>query len=191
MSHCAVYKSLAAEFLDDFLGGETMPLPDAYERATQLLAANTDTLAASAADLNASGDLSPDIGTADDFERFWLAGDSQLAGKEVDRVMRAGYAEALRIGREEYPELVPIETFWLTGAGDEFEVHVCKGKRRITVFLFIPKPRRYGSRRTETQSFAVRVGGLRDDDAVTLDDGRNPQIVRVQLSGTRGDAPLA
>jgi hypothetical protein len=185
MSHCAVYKSLAAEFLDDFLGGTTMPLADAYERAAQLLTTHADSLAGTAADLNDSGHLSPDVGTADDFENFWLADDSQLAGNEVDRVMRAGYAEALRIGREEYSDLVPIETFWLTGASNEFEVHVCKGKTRITVFLFIPKSRRYGSKRAATQTYAVRVGGLRDDDAETLDDGDNPQIVRVQLSGTR------
>jgi hypothetical protein len=186
MSHCAVYKSLAAEFLDDFLGGETMSLADAYDRAVQLLTAHAnDSLSATAADLVSDGQLSPDIGTANDFEQFWLADDSQLAGKEVDRVMRAGYAEALRIGREEYPELVPIETFWLTGASDDFEVQVCKGKRKVTVFLFIPTARRYGSTRAETQSFAVRVGGLRDDDSRTVDDGKRPQIVSVQLSGTR------
>jgi hypothetical protein len=99
--------------------------------------------------------------------------------------MRAGYAEALRIGREEYPEPVPIETFWLTGASGEFEVHVCTGKQKITVFLFIPTARRYGSTRAATQSFAVRVGGLRDDDARTVDDGKRPQIVSVQLSGSK------
>jgi hypothetical protein len=186
MSHCAVYKSLAAEFLDDFLGGETMPLSDAYDRAAQLLDAHADdSLSQTAADLVSDGQLSPDVGTADDFEHFWLAADSQLAGKEVDRVMRAGYAEALRIGREEYPELVPVETFWLTGASDDFEAHICKGKGKVTVFLFIPTSRRYGSKRAATQSYAIRVGGLRDDDALTVDDRKNPQIVKVQLSGTQ------
>jgi hypothetical protein len=184
MTHCAVYKSLTAEFLDDFYSGDMMPIEDAYDRAEGLFEDHADDpLSATTADLNNEDLLSTDVGNPEDFDNYWLSGTSQLAGKEVDRVLRHGYAEAIRIART-YDEPVPIETFWVTGAGDDFELHICKGKRHVTVFMFIPKPRRYGSTRSEATSWVVRVGGLRDDEAEALDEGA-PPIVKVQVSGTQ------
>jgi hypothetical protein len=184
MTNCAVYKSLTAEFLDDYYSGDATPLEEAYQSALALLEAHaSDPLSATTTDLNESGTLPRDVGNTDEFDAYWLSDTSQLAGKEVDRVLRHGYLEAIRIAQT-YETPVPIETFWVTGAGDNFEVHICSGKRRVTVFMFIPKPRRYGSTRSDTASLVVRVGGLRDDEAVALDDG-NPPIVRVQVSGSR------
>ncbi|MCU1427658.1 MAG: hypothetical protein JWL83_1658 [Actinomycetia bacterium] len=185
MPHCAIYKSLTAEFLDDFYSGEGTPIDDAYTIAEQLLQAHQhQSLSATTAELNSTNRLATDVGNPQDFENFWLSDKSQLAGKEVDRVLRHGYAEAIRIGRQEYPAPVPIETFWITGAGPDFELHICKGKHRITVFMLIPNARRYGSTRSEATSFIVRAGGLRDDDAMPLHDGP-PPIVKIQVSGRK------
>jgi hypothetical protein len=177
MSRCAVYKSQAAEFVDDFFDGQSQPLADAYDRAEQLLAANTTSLLGTTSALVSNGELAN--GTDADFDNFWLQ-DPKLSSLQVDRIMRAGYEEALRLGRDQ--GLVPIETFWVTGASDDFEMHVVKSRRRVTVFVLIPKTRRYGSTRAAAQSFVVRLGGLRDE-ALTLDNGTNVPVVKVQVSG--------
>src|SRR3954453_15279451 len=134
MSRCAVYKSQAAEFVDDFFDGASQDLGDAYDRADALLAAHASSLLGTASALVANGELPAD--TDQDFDSFWLQ-DPKLAPQQVDRVMRAGYEEALRLGRDQ--GLVPIEPFWITGATDDFEMQVVKGRQRVTVFVFIPK----------------------------------------------------
>jgi hypothetical protein len=174
-----VYKSQAAEFVDTFFDGESQPLADAYDRAEQLLATHTTSLLGTVADLVSGGDLA--AGTDTDFDNFWLQ-DSKLASMQVDRVMRAGYVEALRLGRD--AGVVPIETFWVTGASDDFEMQVVKARSRITVFVLIPKTRRYGSLNATALSFAIRVGGLRDESA-TLANESNEPIVSVQVSGAK------
>jgi hypothetical protein len=193
MAHVAVYKSRAAEYLDDFYSGDERPITEAYEEALALLAQyENDRLSAVTAVLNDPerevARLDPDDGNPDDFEAFWLSDDSAHGDKQVDRVLRHGYREAIEIARG-YPEPVPIETFWITGASDEFELHICAGKRRVTVFMFVPQRRRYGSTRSEASTWVVRVGGLRDDESITIDE-RTPQIVKVRVSG-RDDGTTA
>jgi hypothetical protein len=178
MSDCVVYKSTAVEFLDDFYGGGSEELKQAFDSALDLLRTDRP-LVDRVSQLERDGRLSP--GAADEFRAYWLAETSQLAGKEVDRVLRHGFREAIELARSSDPPR-PIETFWVTGASDEFEVHICEGKRQVTVIMLIPLVRRYGSKRARSKSWAVRVGGLRDADAERLDE-HDPATVKIQLSG--------
>jgi hypothetical protein len=123
-----VYQSSAVEALDAFFGNSGVQ-GDNYEYARKLLDENK-----SLSDLTAQveKDLSLQPGALDHFKEHWLAGAS---GKKVDRLMRDRYKEAVEFAAG--PRL-PIETFWVTGAGDDFDIQVCKGKRQVTVLVFIP-----------------------------------------------------
>jgi 3'-phosphoadenosine 5'-phosphosulfate sulfotransferase (PAPS reductase)/FAD synthetase len=124
-----VYKSSAVEALDAFFGGAGGQ-GDNYEYARELLERN-DSLSALTAQVER--DLSLEPGALDHFKDHWLAGAS---GKKVDRVMRDRYKEAIEAA--DSPRL-PIETFWVTEAGDDFDIHVCKGTGQVTVLVFIPR----------------------------------------------------
>jgi len=177
-----VYKTASAEFLDDLY----LDPAAGIATARALLSAHAnDPLSATTEDLNNSHGLSPDAGNKDDFEKYWLSGTGQFGGEEVDRVLRHGYTEAIRIAEEEYPDPVPIETFWVAGASDHFELHICQARRSVTVFMFVPTTRRYGSHQAVAQTHVVREGGLRDDGETLHpgDDDLAP-IVKVKVSGS-------
>jgi hypothetical protein len=110
----------------------------------------------------------------------WLGG--PLAGKDVDRVMRHAYRQAIRLASAADQPL-PIETFWVTGMGDDFEMQICEGPRKVTVFVFIPGTDG-SSENTDARTFIVRSGSVHDPGAETLDD-RDPPVVQLQASGPR------
>jgi len=172
MSHVAVYKSRAAEFLDQLYAG------GGHEVARDLIARHKNELAGSTEELNENHGLAREAGNREAFENYWLAPGSRF-GKDVDRLLANGYEQALAIAGD-----TPIETFWVTGATDEFEVHICTGERVVSVFMFIPVERRYGSRNAVSQSFVVRAGGPDEGDAQVLDPNI-PPIVMEQVSGPR------
>jgi len=183
MSHRAVYKTVTAEFLDNFYSGVSRPRGDAYDDAFSLLESG-DSLADPARELERREEHLPS-GSANDYEEFWLKSSSPRGGKSVDRILRAGYREVVDLARSRG---VPIETFWVTGAGDDFELHICEGAERITVFMIVPgeDTRDYGSRRAQSRSWVVRVGDLDDVDPdaprALLDDS-GPPVYRIQVSG--------
>jgi hypothetical protein len=148
MSNVAIYKSTAAEFIDDFFSGDDLRLEDAYDYALGLLDQDGDSLADVIERFSADRD-GPSAAKA--------PSDHWLQGPDVDRVMREGYLEAIRAARAHEPP-VPIETLWMTGAGDEFEMHVCDGERRVIALLSIPRTRDYGSEKAKARSFAFRAG---------------------------------
>ena len=180
MSECAIYKSTAAEFLDEFYGGSPEDLRQAFDDALRRLEAHQDEpLSTTTEELERLNRLEP--GAAGDFYNYWLSDTSRLAGSEVDRILRHGYREAIELARSHEPPM-PIETFWLTGASHEFELHICEGRTRVTVVMFIPRTRRYGSKRARSRSWVIRIGEPREPDAELL-DGADPPIVKVRLSG--------
>ena len=74
----------------------------------------------------------------------------------------------------------------LTGPTDEFELHICEGPRSVTVVLFIPPVRDYGSERAQARSWVIRTGGSSDEiDAFGLPDPGGPPLVKIQTSGPR------
>jgi hypothetical protein len=107
-----------------------------------------------------------------------------MAGPDVERVLRCGYEKAIGIARSR-PDPLPIETFWVTGASDSLEVHICEGERHVTVTVFIPTDRRYGSERAESKSWVVRVARTGDDRDIPPLDGGDPPVLAVQTSGRR------
>jgi hypothetical protein len=180
MSHRAVYKSSAAEFLDVLFSGLDKSHQEQYAESIDLLDRHANApLSEAARELGEQGTLRPDVGTDEDLRTYWLDEPGRLAGQHVDRVLRHGYRQAIELARTHD---VPIETFWITGAGDEFQVHICESERQVTVFMFVPQTRRYGSTRSTSRSWAVGVGGLRDPGAEILDEGP-PPVVKIQTSG--------
>jgi len=185
MAHRAVYKSKSVEVLDTFyvdgpaaalqFGGGVLADPDADAQGV------ASTWAASPGAVDAGFDPDELVG----FQEKWLAEDGPLGEHEVDRVIRLANREAIAIADAHQPK-VPIETFWVRGAGEDFEVHVHDGVERVTVFWFVPLERDYGSTKTQTSSWVIRVGNLDDVDAdaprVPLDDEPDP-VLMIQVSG--------
>src|SRR4051794_32883109 len=170
MADRAVYKSTAAEYLDDLFGGGPDELEVAYRTALDLLDSIGDApLSEAVAQLVDDGDLPSDA--IEDSNKGWRA------GERVDRVIRVGYTEAMQLAQAR-DEPLPIETLWVTGASDDFELHICEGKRSIIVTLFIPLERSYGSRNATARSWVVRV-----DDESAADDGDVP-VAMIQTSGS-------
>jgi hypothetical protein len=179
--HRVIYKSTSIEFLDDFYRQDVegavgfaqsiLPGSGAMDVA-QAWASNTDF----------------DTGELEGFETHWLGEDSALSAHDVDRVLRLAYREALELAAAHTP-VAAVETFWVRGAGDEFEVHIHDGIERITMFMFVPVVRRYGSRRATTRSYVVRVGDLDDvhSEAPRKElDGGDAPVLMIQVSGEVG-----
>ena len=176
MAERAVYKSSSAEFLDRQFSGTPDQLREVYDRSLGLLDDLGDASLASAIEQMEANGAAP-VDAASESATGWRA------DPEVDQVIRAGYREAMRLASER-PEAVPLETLWITGASDTFELHVCDGFRSVTVVLLIPDEREYGSKRAETKSWIVRAGRSSDpDEAVLPGLGGGVPVVRVQTSG--------
>jgi hypothetical protein len=174
----AVYKSKTVEFIDAFYADSTN-LAGTLQYARGLLASNAGALSATTLALQQNNGLA--AGTANDFDQYWLDPNSPLGGQPIERVLRLGYQEAINLALSSDPPR-PIETLWVTGATDEFQVHICEGTRAVTVLMLIPLARTYGSQRATSRSWVVRLGGLRESVGQALDDGV-PPVVKVQTSG--------
>jgi hypothetical protein len=187
----AVYKDSNVELLDAYLG-DTGNFPDALR-----LLNSPDSLKNITANQNVGITDRRITGEAQHFEDHWLSDKGPLAGKHVDDVMRAGYKWAIELADvghggldDERSAAVPVETFWVTtGPGGNYEIHVCDGEDRVTVLVFIPVDREYGSR-TGSRSWAVRVGGFGEHEPPQeprvnlLHAGpQTASVVRVQTSG--------
>ena len=169
----AVYKSTAAEVLDGLFGGAGDELDAAFDRSLELLS-NDGPLSEAASRLVETGELPPDA--VENSTRGWRA------GEDVDRILRCAYREAIAISRSR-DEPLPIDTLWITGASDSFEVHVCEGTRQITLVMFIPVARKYGSRNAAARSWVFRVAADDDPGDARLPDEGEPAIAMVQTSG--------
>src|SRR4051812_38760748 len=142
MAERAVYKSTSAEFLDRQFSGTPDELREVYDRSLGMLDDLGDaSLAGALEQLEADGAAPEDA--AADSATGWRA------DPDVDRIIRAGYREAMRLASER-TEAVPLETLWVKGAANAFEVHVCEGLQSVTIVLLIPEDREYGSERAQT-----------------------------------------
>ena|SRR2546421_2201027 len=188
----AVYKDSNVQLLDAYLGNIAN-----FQPALDLLNDESRSLQDITAAPNEGLTDHQITDDAQHFEDHWLSDKGPLAGKHVDQVMRYAYKWAIQLagvdrgGLGQRNAAVPIETFWVTtGPALNFEIHVCDGEQRVTVLVFIPVDREYGSR-NGSRSWAVRVGGFgehRPPDAPRVqllhaDDDRAPSVVRVQTSG--------
>src|SRR3954462_15491754 len=104
MSERAVYKSTAAEYLDDLFSGTPEELARAYEQSLELMASIGDApLAEAVSKLADAGELPEDA-----VEDSTKGG---RAGRTVDRIIGSAYREAIELARRR-DEPVPIETLW-------------------------------------------------------------------------------
>jgi hypothetical protein len=155
MSDVAVYKSLSVEGLDAFFGGSPEELGSNYEYALGLLQ-QSESLAAIISQLEQEGRGPRDADPTPP--------DSPLARiPNLDEVVLRGYTLAIQLAVDhgDDNELVPIQTLWVTGASDEFEIHVCDGEQLITVLWLIPDAgeySEYGSTRARSTSWRVEAG---------------------------------
>jgi len=177
----AVYKTTAAEFLDDFYSGdgrdtahqdalEMLDMPGSLVETTRALAARFEHF---------------DNEHVDKFQSHWLEPSSHRGHQSVDRVLRFGYRQAVKLASERG---VPIENFWIAGAGPDVELHICDARDRVVCFMFTPvaDTRKYGSERAQSRSWIVRAGDLAEIDERApreVLDGDNPSIVSIQVSG--------
>jgi hypothetical protein len=180
MAQRAVYKSTAAEFLDGMFSGTAKELKEAYRRSLGLI----DQVGTGSLSQAAAAEVGPDRlpeSAVENSERGWRA------KRNVDRIIRLGYQEAIRLAHAHKPRPLPIETLWVTGAGGDFELHICEGTRQVTVTMFIPLSRSWGSRRAAANSWVVRAGEARGPYARRLSQDGEPSVVMVQVSGARPD----
>jgi hypothetical protein len=172
MSQRAVYKTTNAEYLDRALESADL-VREALERLT-----GASSLGERAEALVGSGDLPPNSATA--FAEF---SDSMDRGT-FEQVVRAGFTEAMQLAIQRGQ---PIETFWVTATGADFELHICEGHRSVVLFFFVPRQevRKYGSTRALSRSWVVRL----DDPALLPGVPRKhlgDSIVKIQSSGEGG-----
>ncbi len=153
-----IYKNTTIETLDDFYRGDG--LNDALDVARGLL--EDDSVGAVDVARAWSDGRRLSDGELSGFEAKWLTSGGDFAGHDVGGVIRVAYRAALDLAGTGATAR-PIETFWLTGFADTFEIHVHDGKDRVTMFMILPEEdevRTYGSENATTQSFVVREGDL-------------------------------
>ena len=170
-----VYKTSQSEALDRFYS-ESPTLNQKLVHGRDLMKANPNKLSDAARPPEYAGDLAP--GSANDLDQ-WVAAPN---GKDVERVMRLGYEQAIDLASGPKPK--PIETFFVVGASRNFELHICDGERAVTVFMIMPEERPYGSERASSKSWVVRVGGLRERADEALDQADLP-VIKTQVSGVK------
>jgi hypothetical protein len=172
MSQRAVYKTTNAEYLD-----RALQSPDDVQQALARLT-DASSLVERAEALVSSGDL-PD-NSATDLADF----SNRMNGGTFEQIVRAGFREAMQLAIQRGQ---PIETFWVTATGVDFELHICEGRRSVVLFFFVPRQeeRKYGSTRALARSWVVRL----DDEAVLPGVPRKhlgDSIVKIQSSGEGG-----
>ena|SRR2546421_2963998 len=126
-----VYKDDAVRAMDAFLGGTGgMSLERSLQYARGFLDDTSQSLAnlTAAAVQRREGILDIDRDQAAHFGSHWT--------EDEQEEMRRGYREAVRLATED--QLLPIETFWVTGPNEKFEIFAEKGPRQVTVVVFIP-----------------------------------------------------
>jgi hypothetical protein len=182
MAGRVVYKSQGVEWLDEYFDvDDNTALKNRYTDANNAIEGlgEQDLLS----DITES--LGPDDQT-NHFREHWLSGGGALARQEVNRVMRHAYEEAIALANTEQAR--QIETFWVTGASDDFEIHICEGRHAVMVFVFIPGVEG-GSLNSEFRSWVVRVRAEPYDRDVEVLNDEEPAIVKLQVSGP--GTPLA
>jgi hypothetical protein len=152
-----VYKNTTVVALDEFLGSGNFAVNLEHSAEwledTTSFPTLTDVTSAHAAEFDVDATQA-----ALDYDEHWVRA---LPG-DVDTIMRNAYKKAIELATAG-DEPRPIETFWITGASDAFEMHVATSPRRVTVFVFNPGSEaeaRHGSRAATSESWAFRAEHL-------------------------------
>jgi hypothetical protein len=147
-----VYKSRVVELLDEYHSGTDEELREAYNYSLSVLESE-ESLEDMVGRVVADG-REPAPG-----EFAHPVDQSSLKGNQFEGVVRRGYTHAIQLALSHEPA-VPIETLWMTGVCDEFEIHICDSVRQVTVLWLIPEDRNWGSERAEiSTSWVVTPDG--------------------------------
>ena len=124
------------------------------------------------------------------FRRHWLG--DWWPGKQVEAVLRNGFAAAIRLARE---RRLPIEAVWVCADEDAFQVYFVEGARQITVIVFTPQPVEQVPEELMTEFEPIWVVKVRDEwdhpDFEVLDDAADNEIVMKQIRYAPGQPGLA
>jgi hypothetical protein len=175
----AVGKPPPVEILDDFFRGDPAARREAYRYALDVLAryeeAPLSETTAELAGRDAPG-LDFNSGDVDHFRDHWLD------DPNVDGVMRRGYAEAIRVALEHDPPL-GLDTVWVMGSADEYELHIVEGRDVVTVIAFIPRGRADEGARAAAASSRSRSWVVRAEGGGGRVSRGSPSVVVTQFSG--------
>jgi hypothetical protein len=182
-----IYKSKQAEELDEHLSGNAEQLRAVYEAALRRYEQyESQPLSAMVTELAPQDSVPWNPPTAEHFATNWS---SEAEGPaNADDVLRHGYREAVQLALSHEPP-VPLETFWVSGAGDEFEVHISDGREHVTLFMVVPgvagdERVPAGSSRAWAKSWVVTAGERTADgdrpDAQPLTSG---PVRKFEVSG--------
>jgi hypothetical protein len=98
---------------------------------------------------------------------------SSLQGPEFESVTRQGYLKAIELAFG-HPDPVPIETFWMTGAGnDTFEMHITDGADRVSLTLLVPDVEGGSYERGSPEAWVVRIDGAGQTETVQTSGAPN------------------
>jgi hypothetical protein len=175
-----IYRSKQAEQLDEYFSGSAEQLRAIYTTVLRRYDDYEDRpLLDLVTDFEGQTDVPWHNGAATEFEEHWSAG--------RDAVLKAGYREAFTLALEHDPP-VPLETFWVTGAGDDFELHISDGEQHVTVFMVVPPGDSVplGSIRARAKSWVVTAGDRTPDPGRPAAQELAAGIVKVEVSGNPG-----
>jgi hypothetical protein len=182
-----IYKSKQAEELDETFSGSPDALRALYATALRHYEQyEAEPLSALVSDLAGLPGIPWNEQVAEHFANGWAPGNKEHEPREV--ILRNGYREAFQLALERG---LPVETFWVTGAGDDFEVHVSDGVNHVTVFMIVPgDDYPAGSFRAFAKSWVVAAaggrapaGGRRAAEPFGTGD-----VVKIEVSGSAESA---
>ena len=107
----------------------------------------------------------------------------RLQGDEFERVTRQGYLQAIDLALRHSPP-VPINTFWMTGAGNEhFEMHVSDEAQQVSVTLLVPEVDGGSRDAGMPESWVVRIAA---NGELEMAQTSGPPRLPPHTSGTAG-----
>jgi hypothetical protein len=175
-----IYRSKQSEALDARFSGSPEKLRAIYETALDLYARYPD-VGDMVDDLASVPGLPWNGGTATEFSSSTWAG-----GRDV--LLKHAYKEAFELALK-HAVPVPVETLWVTNAGDDFELHVVDGFDRVTVFMVVPPGEGVMNSSWRADNMAWVVTSV---DARQPDEGREilelapGEVVKIEISGKHG-----
>ncbi len=181
-----IYKTKQSEELDEHFSGSADQLRGIYTTALHRYEEYDDQpLTAMVTDLAGQAGVPWSAFTAEYFANEWVSG--KQSRSSTDAVLRNGYREAIRLALSHEPP-VPLETFWVTGAGADFEVQISDGEEHVTLFTIVPGVAGddipLGSKRAVAKSWIVTAGERTPDEgrpeAEQLGTG---EVLKLEISG--------
>lgn len=172
-----IYRSKQSEALDARFSGSPEHLRTVYETALELYDRYPD-VKEMVDDLASTPGLPWNGDTATEF------GSDKWATGRKNELLKQAYKDAFQLALAHDPP-VPVETFWVTGAGDDFELVVSDGFDRVTVFMILEADGHTGSLRADNKAWVFTAGERTPDDGRPVSELAPGNVVKIEISGRR------